>query len=207
MYEHGAIYKANSVKTHQHLKILTKQIMQDYCRGKQKGSSIRNLNMKASNSDKLGHFKMVKTVLYASIQEECLSLSLPPHSTVTSRQLYPGRLGLKLLFKVQWLWCGALLSNDQSSSSASYLQLEINKRYFYTAGREKAKFPFTALGTSHHCWVLLHPVEDHRRGIWCLSVSLCIRVTPSLFCARGCKNFDPTQQTFCQCRNPHMVSS
>lgn len=78
MYVHGVLYKANSVKTHQHWNILTKQIMQDYCRGKQKGSNIRNLNMKASNSDKLGNFKMVKTVQYTSIQEECLSLSLPP---------------------------------------------------------------------------------------------------------------------------------
>lgn len=202
MYVHGVLYKANSVKTHQHWNILTKQIMQDYCRGKQKGSNIRNLNMKASNSDKLGNFKMVKTVQYTGGMSLSFSTPSPP---MTPRQWYPGKSGLKLLFKVQWL-CDALLSSDQSSSSASYLQLQINKRYFYMAGKEKAKFPFTALGTSHHCWVLLHPMEDHRGGVQCLSVSLCVRVTTSLLCARGCKSFDPTPQNFCQHCNPHVVS-
>lgn len=78
IYLHGALYKANSVMTHQHLKILTKQIMQDYCRGKQKDNDIINPNMKASNSDKLGHFKMVKTVQYTTIQTEYLFLSPLP---------------------------------------------------------------------------------------------------------------------------------
>lgn len=40
---------------------------------KQKGSSIRNVNMKASNSDKLSYFNRVKTNLKDF-------LSSPPHS-------------------------------------------------------------------------------------------------------------------------------
>lgn len=177
--------------------------MQDYCRGKQKSSNI-NLNTKAANSDKLGHFKMVKTVLYTTVQDEYFSFSslYPP---LTSRKWYPGKSGLKLLFKVQWLCC-ALLSSNQSSSTATYLQLQITKKYFDMVGKEKAKFPFTASGTSHHCWVLLHPMEDHGGGIRCLSVSPCIRFTSSPFCSRGCKNFDPKPGTLCQRHKPHVAS-
>lgn len=78
MYVHDALYKVNSVKTYQHLNKFTNQIMQDYCRGKRKDSNIRNLNMKAPNSDKFGHFEIVRIVLYMNAQEECLSLSLSP---------------------------------------------------------------------------------------------------------------------------------
>lgn len=46
--------------------------MQGNCRGKKKGSNMR---MKESNSDKLGHFKMVKTILYTSVQDKSLSFS------------------------------------------------------------------------------------------------------------------------------------
>lgn len=204
MYVHGALYRENSLKTHQHLNTFTKQVMQDYCRGKQKDSNIRNLNMKARNSDKWGHFKMVKTVLHTTVQDKYLSFP-PLYRPLTSGQWYPGNSGLKLLFKVQWLCC-ALLSSNQSSSSDIYLQLQITKKHFYMVGKEKMTFPFAALSTSRHCCVLLHPTEDHGGGIRCLSVSLCIWVTSSPFCVRGCKSFDPKPGTFCQHRNSHVVS-
>lgn len=167
MYVHGALYNGNSVKTHQHLDILTKQIMQDYCRGKQKGSNIKNLNMKPCNSDKLSHFKMVK--IYCTQHRGGMTLFLSPPSTVTLRQWYPGTSGLKLLFKVQWL-CSALLSSDQSSSSASYLQLQI-RGIFICQARKRPNFPL--LPWAHHITVIsfciLWRTARDRYGV-CLTV-------------------------------------
>lgn len=68
-----------------------------------------------------------------------------------------------------------MINCDQPPSSASYLQIKTNKRYFYVINKEKDKFPFIALGHSMSLLCpLAHSVGSGGMDIVNCSVQSCL---------------------------------